>query len=334
MTKGRTHDKFVAEKKMQAKIKGLNCPIMMNYYYYLNEKTYMTKETYINHVIRFLEYISGNNISSITTEDLRNITGFTIQQYVMSVQFITEEKEMGNSTKQILYSSINSFMRFLKRSKVISENPFDNGEIDRPKTKDNDIVFLEPEEYAIVRKNIMSGVGNERAKGKQKDWMYRDLLLFQIPIITGVRVTALSQISVDDINHTKKTIRVVDKNKDKTLFLDDRTYGMLLVWLEERKRLMDGHPDCPYIFISNRRTKMDARSIRNVVAKYTEGLDKHITPHKLRSTCGTNLYRATKDIYLVADVLGHSNPATSRKYTKVGSQDRVDASKALAAMMV
>ena len=61
---------------------------------------------------------------------------------------------------------------------------------------------------------------------------------------------------------------------------------------------------------------MCVRSIENLVEKYTKTvtLSKHITPHKLRSTYGTNLYRETGDIYLVADVLGHSDVNTTKKH--------------------
>jgi integrase/recombinase XerC len=209
---------------------------------------------------------------------------------------------------------------------------FDDG-IERPKVKENDITFLEPEEWAIVKKNIMNGVGSDRAKAKQKKWIYRDLLLFQIPIITGVRITALTEISFDDIDFKKHTINVIDKAREKTLFLDDETFELLLVWIKNRNELIQGYEDKKYLFISNQRKKMTVMSAERIVEKYTYNISKHITPHKLRSTCGTNMYRATRDIYLVADVLGHTSTATTKKYTKVGLQDRKDASKLIAQRM-
>jgi site-specific recombinase XerD len=220
----------------------------------------------------------------------------------------------------------------LKRQRLINNNPFEDG-IERPKPKENDITFLEPDEWAIVKSNIMNGVGSDRAKAKQKNWMYRDLLLFQIPIITGVRITALTEICFDDINFDKHTIDVIDKSREKTLYLDDETFGLLLVWIENRKSLMQGFEDHGYLFISNQRKKMTTMSAERIVDKYTYNINKHITPHKLRSTCGTNMYRATRDIYLVADVLGHSSTATTKKYTKVGIQDRKDASQLIAQRM-
>ena len=332
MMQGRTEDKIIAERKMQSKVSALP-KFMIDYYYYLNEKTYMTKEEYLNIVIRFLNYFSNNNINSLTETDLSVIDATTIQKYIMDIQFIDNRTEIKNSSKAIIYSSLNSFLTFLKKKHILAENPFDNNEIERPKTTDNDIIYLEPEEYSIVKNNIMNGVGTDRAKAKQKKWMYRDLLLFQLPIITGVRVTALSQISFDDIDFNKKTIKVIDKAREKVMYLDDETLGLIYIWKENREELMKGYESCPYLFISNQRKKMDVVSIRRVVSKYTSCLDKHISPHKLRHTCGTNLYAATKDIYLVSQVLGHKSPATSRKYTQVSTSQRENAAQLLSNRM-
>lgn len=327
--KGRTEDKYIAEKKIQHKIR--NMPQYMHKYYYsLNEKTHMTKTRYINNVIRFLNYLGSS--AEISVEELNNIESFDIQRYVMDIQFLDEGKELQSDGKALIYSSLNSFFTFLKKQRLIDNNPFDDG-IERPKAKDNDIIFLEPEEWAIVKNNIMNGVGTDRAKAKQKRWMYRDLLLFQIAIITGVRITALTEISFDDINFDEYTIDVIDKAREKTLFLDEETFGLLLVWIENRKYLMDGYDDSGYLFISNQRKKMTVMSAERIVDKYTYNINKHITPHKLRSTCGTNMYRATGDIYLVADVLGHTSTATTKKYTKVGLEDRKNASKLIAQRM-
>lgn len=332
MMKGRIEDKIKYERKIQEKIKDMPS-FIVGYYYYLSEKTYMTKKTYLNNVIRFLEWYGNGDLNSITTEKLNRINVMIIQQYVMSIQYIGDNKELGDDAKSGIYSCINSFMTYLKNNGIIQDNPFDGKRISRPKAHDNDVIFLEPEEYAKIKVGIMSGVGNDRAKAKQKKWMYRDLLLFQIPIITGVRVTALSQISINDIDFEKKYISVVDKARDKKLYLDDETMWLIQIWLTNRKEILNGEDDCGYLFISNRKQKMSPSTIEAVIEKYTQCVSKHITPHKLRSTCGTNAYRATKDIYLVAEILGHKSTSTTRKYTKVDDNDRINAAELVARQM-
>ena len=87
-------------------------------------------------------------------------------------------------------------------------------------------------------------------------------------------------------------------------------------YLKEREHIIpeEGHEDA--LFLSLQRKRMSVRSVEKLVKKYSRIVTplKKITPHKLRSTYGTNLYRETGDIYLVADVLGHSDVNTTKKH--------------------
>jgi site-specific recombinase XerD len=80
------------------------------------------------------------------------------------------------------------------------------------------------------------------------------------------------------------------------------------------------------------RRRLDVRSVQKIVKKYASLVTsyKNITPHKLRSTYGTNLYRETEDIYLVADVLGHKSVETTRKhYADMADSNRRKAARAV-----
>lgn len=77
---------------------------------------------------------------------------------------------------------------------------------------------------------------------------------------------------------------------------------------------LPGHENA--LFLSTRRRRMGVQSVENMVKKYAREVtpNKKITPHKLRSTYGTALYKETGDIYLVADVLGHKDVNTTKKH--------------------
>ena len=77
---------------------------------------------------------------------------------------------------------------------------------------------------------------------------------------------------------------------------------------------MSGHEHA--LFLSTQKRRFSVRSVENLVKKYAQITTplKKITPHKLRSTYGTNLYRESEDIYLVADVLGHKDVNTTKKH--------------------
>ena len=79
------------------------------------------------------------------------------------------------------------------------------------------------------------------------------------------------------------------------------------------------------LFLSLQNRRLSVRSVENIVKKYagTVTTIKKITPHKLRSTYGTNLYNETGDIYLVADVLGHKDVNTTKKHYAAQDQERL-----------
>ena len=93
---------------------------------------------------------------------------------------------------------------------------------------------------------------------------------------------------------------------------------------------LPGHENA--LFLSVQRKRISVRAVQDLVHKYASQVtpNKHITPHKLRSTYGTNLYRETGDIYLVADVLGHKDVNTTKKhYADLGDERRRKAATAV-----
>ena len=105
--------------------------------------------------------------------------------------------------------------------------------------------------------------------------------------------------------------------KEVTVYFGVEVEDALQDYLEERTRMIpvEGHENA--LFLSLQMKRMSVRSVENLVKKYAKIVTplKKITPHKLRSTYGTSLYRETGDIYLVADVLGHSDVNTTKKHS-------------------
>lgn len=323
--RGRKENKRKMELKIQEKIVGYP-KYLKEFYYSLVQKSHTTKLRYINNAIRFID--------EVDFDDLSDITSNTIQMYLNNIECYEENgeiKEITNTTKACICSSLCAFFNFLKMNNYIEENPF--SKIERPKIDNTEITFLTPEEVKIVEERILQGVGNQTAKSKQAKWKYRDLLLFRIPVVCGLRVTSLSEIDIDDIDMKNNTIMVTEKgNITKKIYLDDKTMMYINMWLIDREKLINDSK-CKIFFISNRKERITVRSIERIIEKYTQDIDgKHITPHKLRSTCGTNLYQNKKDIYLVASVLGHKTTAPTQRYAKIFDEDKINAINSVAAM--
>ena len=132
-------------------------------------------------------------------------------------------------------------------------------------------------------------------------------------------------INIDDINFSENEFSIIRKggNQDILVFGDEARAALLNYMLErEQMNAAEGHEEA--LFLSLQSKRLTVRAVENLVKKYAAIVtpQKRISPHKLRSTYGTNLYRETGDIYLVADVLGHKDVNTTRKHYAAVSEDR------------
>ena len=135
--------------------------------------------------------------------------------------------------------------------------------------------------------------------------------------ISSTRISECVGLNIHDVDFKNMCIKVTRKGgKEALVYFSDEAAEPLSIYIDERKKIdaASGHENA--LFLSSQRKRISVRTVENMVKKYARSSVplKHITPHKLRSTFGTNLYRETDDIYLVADVLGHSDVNTTRKH--------------------
>lgn len=318
---GRLESRIKTEKRIQSMIQ--EAPnFIREFYYSLNSKTHTTKLRYITNVLRFLKMQFGEDISGIELEDIKNITSYDVEYYLNKIAYIGDgikTKEASANTKAVILSSLSMFFSFMKGREYIDKNPFDGRLIERPKTRENDVVYLTPEEVNNVEQSILARPNTDK-------WKWRDMLLFRIPVINGLRVTALSEINTEDVDFVKHTISVVEKGDiRKEVYIDDKTVQYMRYWMSQRKILLeDTEYDGDALFVSSADKRISVRAIEKIITRIASNVvpNKHITPHKLRSTLGVNLYQATKDIYLVSEVLGHKSTEPTRRYTKVFNDDK------------
>jgi site-specific recombinase XerD len=142
---------------------------------------------------------------------------------------------------------------------------------------------------------------------------------------TGIRVSECVGLDIADVDLKNNGIKVHRKGgAEVVVYFGEEVRGALCDYLSERKDINAavGHEDALFLSMQNKR--ISVRAVENLVKKYSKLVTnlKNITPHKLRSTYGTSLYRETGDIYLVADVLGHKDVNTTRKHYAAIEDDR------------
>ena len=148
---------------------------------------------------------------------------------------------------------------------------------------------------------------------------------------TGIRVSECVGMNIGDVDLENNAFIVTRKGGNQVvLYFPPEVAEPLAEYMEERMRMepLPGHESALFLSLQNRR--ITQRAVQNLVKKYAAvaaPLKSRISPHKLRSTYATNLYHETGDIYLVADVLGHTSVDTTRKHYA----DMTDARRRMAA---
>ena len=141
---------------------------------------------------------------------------------------------------------------------------------------------------------------------------------------TGIRISELVGLNNEDLNFKDNSFIVTRKGGNRAiLYFDKDVAAALKRYLEYKENISDILKDSSALFLSANKNRITVRAVENLVKKYAKIVSplKKISPHKLRSTYGTQLYKATGDIYIVADVLGHKDVNTTRKHYAAISDD-------------
>ncbi len=188
-----------------------------------------------------------------------------------------------------------------------------------PKVHEKPIIRLSESEMSRLLSVAETGEKlTARQQQYQKLTAKRDYAMLSLFLGTGIRVSECVSLNIADVNLEDNAFLVTRKGGNQVmLYFPAEVAEALFAYLEERNKIeaLPGHEDA--LFLSLQRRRITQRAVQQLVKKYAAvaaPLKPKISPHKLRSTFATNLYSATGDIYLVADVLGHSSVETTRKH--------------------
>ena len=258
-------------------------------------------------------------IKNIPIEFLDQLQPVDIEEYMEYLKYRDEDgKEIFNKDEGILrkISSLRSFYNYFYRTSRIDNNPTQR--ILMPKLHEKPIIRLDIDEVASMIDQAESGENlTDMQKRFHEKTKVRDVAILTLLLGTGIRVSECVGLNINDVDFVNDGLRVHRKGgKESTVYFGDEVEKALKEYMEQRRHVIaaDGSEEALFLSLQNKRASV--RSIENLVKKYAKIVTplKKITPHKLRSTYGTSLYRETGDIYLVASVLGHNDVNTTRKH--------------------
>jgi tyrosine recombinase XerC len=261
------------------------------FFTYLEVEKNYSSHTTLNYRIDLEEFAKFLDKASVETIEYSDLRRFLAQLKGRNLKPRTVSRKL---------SSLRSFFKFLQREGVIKANPAKllvTPKLDKPLPH-----FMSEEETVQLIESPKSGKTNSP----------RDKAIFEILYSTGIRVSELVGLNVDDVDFIGNIIKVMGKGKKERIVpIGDQALNAL-------KEYMDGCKAAnKFVFANKGGTRLSDRSVRNIINKYIleQAMAQHVTPHMFRHSFATHLLNHGADLRSVQELLGHVNLSTTQIYT-------------------
>ncbi|SFL89308.1 tyrosine-type recombinase/integrase [Halanaerobium salsuginis] len=277
----------------------------------------LTIKEYENDLLQLYKYLS-NELNFKEDFQPAEVDKLDIAEFLADAVIINDNKAVTRNRKLF---AIRSFYKYLLHYEMVNKNPAEA--IDSSKTDTR----LEPI-YLKLKEAQQFIAAIEEHGGINK---LRDLAITKLFLYAGLRISELVNLDFDNLDLEDSSIKFYGKgNKERYVPLHEDVIIAIRKYMRERNSIKIKESDARQaIFLSRHGRRLSPRTIQLFVKKYAKqaGLSRaeKITPHKLRHTFATTLYRQTKDIKVLQDLLGHSNISTTQIYTHVDTEEKKNA---------
>ena len=289
----------------------------------------------INVFLRFVQVIvKKDSIKNLEVTDLEKLRQNNIESYIARSE---NGKKLSDTAKCRKLSVLKSFYTYFLGNEMITKNP--TALTEGPKIKVKNVIKLTDLQVTALLNCIKDQSGRSKhAIEYNKRMVKRDLAIIMTLLGTGMRVSELVGLNMNDIDRTSKPkiyLRIVRKGRD-----EDKVRAVQPVYIAIEDYIRNSRPQLVgssnenALFISTRGTRMSVNAIQKMLDEYCKkaGLPDNITPHKMRATFATKVYSETKDIYAIKDALHHSSIDTSKHYIS-DKEVRIDTAAEAAASL-
>jgi integrase/recombinase XerC len=245
---------------------------------------------------QFVDYLETRQSSLRRTDNLQ-IRGFMAELH---------ERRLRKSSLARKLAAIRSFFRFAVKNKWIAENPA--RVVATPKQEQRVPSFLTEEEMASFLDMPPSG----------KPLDLRDQAALELLYATGIRVSELVGINVEDVHLGERLVRVRGKGKKERIVpFGAPARGRLRAYLGARAELAGERIGENALFLNYKGRRITTRSVERLVDKYIRrtAVKRKISPHSLRHSFASHLLSRGADLRVIQELLGHESLATTQKYT-------------------
>lgn len=280
------------------------------FFYFLQNKKFNGNKKIQEFVLTDLELVTSNDIEYFLS-------------FLSHYRYGGRDHSCNDRAKARKLSSVRAMFKYFFNKGFISVD--NSAKVATPKIHEKPIIRLDANEVFDIIDTAESGSGltAHQIAYHQKNKV-RDTAILMLFLGTGIRISELVGLNNGDLNFKDNSFIVTRKGGSKSiLYFDNEVASALSRYLEQKENLSQNANESNALFLSSQMKRITVRAVENLVKKYAKIVSplKKISPHKLRSTYGTQLYKATGDIYIVADVLGHKDVNTTRKHYAAISDD-------------
>jgi integrase/recombinase XerD len=269
---------------------------------YLTIERGLAQNTIISYrydLIKYINFLKKNNISSFnqTKKDLVN-------NYFVYLR--KKNLEINSISRNLV--AVKMLYRFLLIEGFIKEDITGLIEFPRMSKKLPHILSLREINLLLDKANFKSNLG------------LRDLAILELLYATGLRVSELIYLKIDDINMENRMLKCLGKgSKERIIPFGSKAYQSLRLYLDKVRQKLVKNPNEDILFLNSRGERLSRQGIFYLVKKYVRkaGIEKKVTPHTLRHTLATHLLENGADLRSVQEMLGHSDISTTQIYTHV-----------------
>jgi integrase/recombinase XerD len=277
--------------------------------YITEEKGYSpnTLAAYRNDLSQFLGYLEGR------VDSWAEVTHDLIMGYIMTMK---AEQEYASSTVARKVAAIKSFFHYLVARGELQDDP--TATLDSPKVRKRLPRAVSAED--------MERLLNEPA-GDKSPKALRDRALLEVLYATGLRVTELVSLNVDDVNLASGALRVLrpKDRHERIVPVHERALGPLRDYMERGRMQLLRDAEEHALFLNHRGRRLTRQGLWLIVKHYVReiGISEGVTPHTLRHTYAAHMLDQKADLEYVQQILGHANISTTQVYAQVSGETEI-----------
>lgn len=249
--------------------------------------------------------------SSFRTSEITQITSEILEKYIANLHETYQPK-----TVKRKIASIKALFHYLEYKELINQNPFN-----KIHTKFKTPIILPKTIPLSTLEIFLTTIYNQYSNANtiyQKRNALRDAAVIELLFATGIRISELCSLKLNDVNLSEKTILIYGKGaKERKIQLgSDEVVNILK---EYKENFFTEMLHCEYFFVNQSKRPLSDQCVRRMINKYTSlaAIELHITPHMFRHTFATSLLEADVDIRYIQEMLGHSSINVTEIYTHV-----------------